>query len=341
MDPHSSYPPPTAKKTSPWVYVGCSCGALVILALGAIVATTWFGYRAAKDFAEGFENPEKRAERAREVLPYDTLPAGYETLGAFSIPFVVDLAFFSTERKDEPADGPAEATATEPAATEPAEPTGIDAARAELEAMVRKETALPSDSNSADSNSADSKSARSDSAEPAGTEAPATQAESTEPAAGDTAASPEPGRSAANDIDIDFGERGFIYLVMRRLGKERAELDSYLRGEGPAPDWMGKGNVNVASDEVIRNGRLTAGGAELAYSARRGMVTTNGDDRDGIFTMFLANCPDDKKARIGIWFAPDPEPDRAVDEVDWTGTPADPAALQSFAGHFRFCDGPS
>jgi hypothetical protein len=285
MDPHSSYPPPTAKKTSPWVYVGCACGVLVLLALAAIVATTWFGYRAAKNVAEGFENPEKRAERARAVLPYDTLPEGYQALGAFSIPFVVDLAFFSTEPVDEPATPDAEPAGTEPVQTE----------STELEASA-------SDS------------------------APATEAS---------------GPEIHADVDLDFGERGLVYLVLRRLGKERADLDRYLRGEGPTPDWMGKGNVNVESDEVIRNGQLTAGGAKLSYTARRGKVTTNGEDRDGLFAFFLATCPDDEKARIGIWFAPDPEPGRPVAEVNWTGTPADPAALQSFTSHFRYCDGPT
>jgi len=300
MDPHSSYPPPTAKKTSPWVYVGCACGGLVLLALAAIVATTWFGYRAAKNVAEGFENPEKRAERARAVLPYDTLPEGYQALGAFSIPFVVDLAFFSTE----PVDEPAATTDTEPAGTEPA---GTERTQAE---STEPEATAPG------------------SAEPV----------STEPEDG---ASEAPGPEIHADVDLDFGERGLVYLVLRRLGKERADLDRYLRGEGPTPDWMGKGNVNVESDEVIRNGQLTAGAAKLSYTARRGKVTTNGEDRDGLFTFFLTTCPDDEKARIGIWFAPDPEPGRPVAEVDWTGTPADPAALQSFTSHFRYCDGPT
>ena len=306
MDPHSSYPPPTAKKTSPWVYVGCACGVLVLLGLAGIVATTWFGYHTAKKVAEGFENPEKRAERARAVLPYDSLPEGYQALGAFSIPFVVDLAFFSTEPVDEPLDEPTATTGTEPVGTEP-EP-------AQAESTEPQATA------------------------PVATEPPAGEPVSTEPEDG---ASERSGPEVHADVDLDFGERGLVYLVLRRMGKERADLNRYLRGEGPTPDWMGKGNVNVESSEVIRNGQLTAGAAKLSYTARRGKVTTNGEDRDGLFTFFLATCPDDEKARIGIWFAPDPARGQPVAEVDWTGTPADPAALQSFTSHFRFCDGPT
>jgi hypothetical protein len=309
MDPHSSYPPPTAKKTSPWVYVGCACGVLVLLGLAAIVATTWFGYHTAKKVAEGFENPEKRAERARAVLPYDSLPEGYQALGAFSIPFVVDLAFFSTE----PVDEPVETTGTEPVGTEPVETEPAQAESTEPEATGTEPASA---------------------AEPTPADTPA----GTEPEDGASDAS---GPEVHTDIDLDFGERGLVYLVLRRMGKERADLDRYLRGEGPTPDWMGKGNVNVESDEVIRNGQLTAGEAKLAYTARRGKVTTNGENRDGLFTFFLATCPDDKKARIGIWFAPDPARGQPVAEADWTGTPADPAALESFTSHFRFCDGPT
>jgi hypothetical protein len=103
---------------------------------------------------------------------------------------------------------------------------------------------------------------------------------------------------------------------------------------------MGKGNVNVESEEVIGNGKVTAGGTELVYSARRGVVTTEGDRKDGLFNFFLATCPGDQRTRIGIWFAPDPKPAAPVAEVDWTGTPADPQALKAFGDHFRFCEGP-
>jgi hypothetical protein len=35
----------------------------------------------------------------------------------------------------------------------------------------------------------------------------------------------------------------------------------------------------------------------------------------------------------GIWIGPPPA------AADYTGTPADPAALQEFLGHFRLCEG--
>jgi hypothetical protein len=297
MDPATSYPPATPtgpKSTSPWVYVGCTCGVLVALALLAFAGLTWFTYRTAKNVQEGFAGPWKWTERARAVLPWETLPEGYQPLGSFSIPFLVDMAFFST--------APPEGEQASPEATE-----------ATAEAM-----------------------------EPAAAEPPA---EATTPETPETTEPFTPETTVTTDIDVDtpdldFGERGLIYLVVRHMDKGREDLDRYLRGEGPPPDWMDKGNVNVESEEVIGNGKVTAGGTELIYSARRGTVTTDNDRREGLYNFFLATCPGDTRTRIGIWFAPDPQPETPAAEADWTGTPADPEALKEFGGHFRFCEGP-
>jgi hypothetical protein len=81
--------------TSPWVWVGCGCAVLVGLVMAAVVALGWWGYRQGKEIEAGFKDPVKRAERTREVLPYDELPPGYHPLGAISIPFFMDMVMFS------------------------------------------------------------------------------------------------------------------------------------------------------------------------------------------------------------------------------------------------------
>lgn len=81
--------------TSPWVWVGCGCAVLVGLVMAAVVALGWWGYKQGKEIEAGFKDPVKRAERTREVLPYDELPAGYHPLGAISIPFFMDMVMFS------------------------------------------------------------------------------------------------------------------------------------------------------------------------------------------------------------------------------------------------------
>jgi hypothetical protein len=98
MDPNR----PQRQQTSPWAYIGCGCGLLVVLIVAGVAALTFFGYRKGKEFEESFKDPAKRAAKTREILPYDQLPAGYYPLGGFSIPMVMEMAMFSDH---EPAPG--------------------------------------------------------------------------------------------------------------------------------------------------------------------------------------------------------------------------------------------
>lgn len=90
-----------SKKTNPWVIVGATCGVLVLLALVAAGVGGFFMYRTARDFAEGFTDPEKREAKAKEVLGCDALPAGYHAMMSMSIPFVLKMAILSTTPPDE------------------------------------------------------------------------------------------------------------------------------------------------------------------------------------------------------------------------------------------------
>lgn len=107
MDPYSGRPP--KKSTSPWVYVVVGCGLAIVLAMLAIAGVTWWGYRTAKDFADSMTDPEKRAQRVQNVLPYDRLPEGYYPAFAFSVPMVMDMAMFS-DREFAPGENPQESS---------------------------------------------------------------------------------------------------------------------------------------------------------------------------------------------------------------------------------------
>ena len=41
--------------------------------------------------------------------------------------------------------------------------------------------------------------------------------------------------------------------------------------------------------------------------------------------------------RMGIWFAPDPNPQAPLATADFQGTPADVPALTEFLAHFHLC----
>lgn len=238
---------PTPKKqTSPWVYIGCGCAGLVVLAMIGMAVITYITYRQGKELAEGWTDPVKREARAKEVLPYDELPEGYYPMGTFSVPFLMDMAMFT----DDPP--------------------------------------------------------------PAGS-------------------APKKGEEAGG-----FKERGFIYVKARKMGDKSKQLEDYVAGRGPAPDWLDVKTKDKV--EIINRGEVEANGYKIVYTASRGEVTHDNRTSDSITTMLLFGCPNrDSRTRVGIWFGPDPDPSKPAKELDLTGTNADPEEIRKFAEHFRFC----
>jgi hypothetical protein len=140
----------------------------------------------------------------------------------------------------------------------------------------------------------------------------------------------------------NYHERSFIFMNIRHLRDNREKMERYLRGQAPAPadsPW-GHSNVNFHTKEVIRRGELKMGGQNILYQASRGEINHKGEKENGVVTMVLPQCPDDR-LRFGIWIGPAPQGSegKPVNETDYTGTPADPAAMQDFLGHFRLCGG--
>lgn len=240
---------PQKKSTSPWVYVGCGCGIIVVLALAGLAGLTYWGYQKGKEFEQSFKDPQAREAKTRQVLPYRELPAGYHPAGAFSVPFFMDIAFLSDRE-------------------------------------------------------------------------------------------PAPGETTMDGKDL-FGERGFIYMSMRHVRDNKREMERFLRGEAPAPKNAGwsQSHVSFEAEEVIRRGTVSAGGRQILYAASRGEISSQGQgSEDGIVTMVMPQCADNR-LRFGLWFGPDPEPDKPVGEVDYAGTTADPAAIAEFLRHFELCGG--
>ncbi len=89
-----------AQKRSPWVYVGCGCGALVLLSILGVVLV---GY-VIKDKVEGFtadmKDPAARTARAKQILNAQALPPGYFASISVSVPMVMDMALLSDKAPD-------------------------------------------------------------------------------------------------------------------------------------------------------------------------------------------------------------------------------------------------
>jgi hypothetical protein len=62
-----------------------------------------------------------------------------------------------------------------------------------------------------------------------------------------------------------------------------------------------------------------------------------GAREESLMTFFSFDCPGDNRARLGVWFAPDPAPGRPNAEVDLAGTIGDPEKIREFVGHFDPC----
>jgi len=73
------------------------------------------------------------------------------------------------------------------------------------------------------------------------------------------------------------------------------------------------------------------------YLAQRGDLQMNETRSHGVHSLLLVDCPQDQRMRMGIWFAPDPNPQAPLATADFQGTPADVPALTAFLGHFHLC----
>ncbi len=161
---------------------------------------------------------------------------------------------------------------------------------------------------------------------------------STSDAVGSDAADPADAADNA-EPDLEFKNRGFMYMSMRQMRDNKAKMERYIRGEAPRPEdsgWM-QTDVSFDAKENVRRGTVTVNGTQVLYSANRGEIDRkDGEDKDGLVTMVMPKC-DDNRLRFALWFGPDPAPGTPVAEADFTGTNADPAAIQAFLGHFKLC----
>ena len=86
---------------SPWFYalLGClGCLGIVVLVVGGLA---FFGVRTAQQVTADNEDPERRRNRALEVLGAEREPGGYHAAAVVSIPLFLEMAVFS----DRPAEG--------------------------------------------------------------------------------------------------------------------------------------------------------------------------------------------------------------------------------------------
>jgi hypothetical protein len=142
-----------------------------------------------------------------------------------------------------------------------------------------------------------------------------------------------------------FGERGFIYVKSLQGADDRQRLLDVFEGNAELEDVLAEAGIRFQHSEIglrqeeeIVRSVWEREDVTIRYVASRGEVLVDGAWKAGLNTLMLAECPDgDRKVRLGIWFAPTPEPGEDG-TFDYAGTPADETVIRDFVGHFRPCD---
>lgn len=174
-----------------------------------------------------------------------------------------------------------------------------------------------------------------------------------------------------DDRDPEFGESGLFYMKFHPWVSDEAELLAWLRGETKeAPGWIRRSQAEMDPDEVAHRGTIEIEGQTVTYAVARGSDVGDDDNRgdngarqeeqpasgqpqdqdpgqdgpqrrspeqEGLMTFFSFDCPGDERARLGVWFGPDPSPATPVKQLNLTGTVGDPEKLRGMLGHFSLC----
>ncbi|UCF68499.1 MAG: hypothetical protein JSV80_04170 [Acidobacteriota bacterium] len=90
-----------AGKTSPWVYVGIGCLALVLVSV-TCVGVGLFGFmRWARNLEQTIKDPVTREQRVKELLGIDDIPDGYYAMLGMELPFIARVAMLSDRAPNE------------------------------------------------------------------------------------------------------------------------------------------------------------------------------------------------------------------------------------------------
>ncbi len=299
MDPNR---PRSSSTTSTLGWLGCGCGALVAIVLAVIVGLTWFGYRKGKEIEKNFKDPVARESATREILRWKKLPEGYYPAGAVTIPMLMEMAILSDEKPT---------------------PEGAGHGR-----QFQERGLIFMSFNSWISD----------------------EQELLRWLRGEMKDAPDwLGRSDAKIDPEKVLQRGSIEVdgqtvvyVVSRGDAVTAAPEPPEPPEPPASPAPPEATTDAPpaeqeipaeaepADDNRLNVRVDLGDSEAGTNERR-------RGAESLMTFFSFDCPGDNRARLGIWFNPDPAPGTPDDEVDLTGTAGDPAKLKEFVSHFAPC----
>jgi hypothetical protein len=86
---------PVKKKTSPWVWVGVGCLALIVLVVGGIFIAGFMAYRMGKSAMADMTDPKARAAKVHKILGATAMPEGYQPAFALSLGPLMEMAMLT------------------------------------------------------------------------------------------------------------------------------------------------------------------------------------------------------------------------------------------------------
>jgi hypothetical protein len=142
--------------------------------------------------------------------------------------------------------------------------------------------------------------------------------------------------SAPVDVgpDTEVGHRKFFFYLVR---SESDRSEAWSDGLDRLLDLRG---LDLRAGETIAQGRLSADSASVTFRTERARMSARPRGEWPVLAALVEiDCPAATETeRIGAWIEPDPAPDLPSEEVDLSGTPADPDAIRDFLSFFRLCD---
>jgi hypothetical protein len=139
------------------------------------------------------------------------------------------------------------------------------------------------------------------------------------------------------DGGVELGAHVFtFYRVMANPENQRTK-SFFTSGSGSLKALSG--NLSIDARDIVKRGSFTVNGRKLYYVASRGPYGANdqqNEARDGLNASVLFDCPGDV-LYVGIWSMQDPFPEKAVDQIDGSGTVIDEMELSKFIEPINPC----
>lgn len=134
--------------------------------------------------------------------------------------------------------------------------------------------------------------------------------------------------------------RIFQYMAPKTSSPQGVEsFAAYLEGRSQDTTVLARSKIHLRPREVVSRGVLEFEGRQLRYLTQRGELMSSERGRPGpvLSALVLFDCPGQTTLRMGLWTAPDPEPQTPLPRLDTAGTPVDVDALGRFMAFLNPC----